>query len=196
MKLTCLTVKKQRSSRYAVKIKQTILILCTGLLMFSCAGKQPPPQPKWEFKPQSIEINYHADNMLNEYKGTSHAIQVVIYQFDTINKFKELSQYKEGLIRLLKAENFDPSVKFVKKMFIDPGASGQLILDRAEQSRWVAMVAGYFDLIPGRVTCFTEIPYKVEKQGFIFKEQTIIISDIKLDIFLADHDLKKISSHE
>ncbi|WP_186441041.1 type VI secretion lipoprotein TssJ [Desulfamplus magnetovallimortis] len=172
------------------------VLLSTTFLMGACASKQPPPQPIWEFKPRGIEISYHADNMLNEYKGTSHAIQVVIYQFDSINKFNELAGFREGLIKLLKAENFDPSVKFIQKVFVDPGASGELILDRAENGQWVGIVAGYYDLTPGRVTCTAEIPYEVKKQGFIFKEEVVTISDLKFDIFLGPHDIKKINENE
>jgi predicted component of type VI protein secretion system len=128
--------------------------------------------------------------MLNEYKGTSHALQVVIYQFDNINKFKELSQYKEGLTKMLKAENFDPSVQAVKKIFIDPDEEGELFIDRAEKSRWVGIVAGFFDLTPGRVTCFFEIPHKIEQRGFVFKKYVASVLKLKISLQFQEHEVK------
>jgi len=173
------------------------LLIAILFLTVSCGGEKPKPEPAWIYKPQSIEISYNADIMLNEFKGSSHALQVVIYQFDNVNKFIELSEYKDGLIKLLKAQNFDASVQAVKKMFIDPGESNKLIFDRAEKSRWVGIVAGYFDLVPGRATCFFEIPHKIEKQGmFFFRKEVAVISDLKLNLILKEHEIKGIKLDE
>lgn len=183
-------------NKIVLLLEHTLILIVAGMVMISCGGKQPKPEPQWTYKPQGIEISYHADNMLNEFNGSSHALQVVFYQFDDINKFIELSEYKDGLIKLLKAQNFDPSVQALKKIFIDPGEEGKIVLDRAEKSRWVGIVAGFFDLTPGRVTTFFEIPHKVEKQGFVFKNQVAVIFDLKADILFAKHDIKKIKSNE
>lgn len=168
------------------------------LLILSCSSKEAPkPEPEWVYKPKSIEISYQADMMLNEFKGSSHAMQVVIYQLDNINKFVELSQYQDGLKKLLSAQNFDASVQGVKKIFVDPGESKKLVFDRAEKTRWVGVVAGYFDLAPGRATCFFEIPHKIEKQGMIFfKKDVAVISDMKLKLMLNEHEIKGIILNE
>ena len=183
-------------SRLSIFLLKRLLIL-TVLLIASCGGKEPRPEPEWVYKPQSIEISYQADMMLNEFKGSSHAIQVVIYQLDTVNKFVEFSEYKDGLKKLLAAQNFDASVKAVKKIFIDPGESKKIIFDRAEKSRWVGIVAGYFDLEPGRATCFFEIPHKIEKQGMIFfKKEVAVIPDVKFNLMLKEHEIKGILLNE
>ena len=181
-----------QTRKLSLFLRNSLLIL-TFLLVVSCGGKEPHPEPEWVYKPQSIEISYHADAMLNEFKGSSHALQVVIYQFSNVNKFVELAEYPDGLKKLLKAENFDASVTAVKKIFVDPGESNKLEFDRAENSRWVGVVAGYFDLAPGRATCFFEIPHKIEKQGMIFfKEEVAVISDLKLNLMLKEHEIKGI----
>ena len=129
--------------------------------------------------------------MLNEFQGTSHALQLVFYQFDNINKFVELAEYRDGLKKLLKAQNFDPSVQAIKKIFVDPGEKDVLILDRAEKAKYIGIVAGYFDLVPGRSTCFFEIPHKVEKKGMIFfRKEVAVIEDIELNLRLKEHDIK------
>ena len=172
------------------------LLIVTFLLIASCRGKEPRPEPECVYKPQSIEISYQADVMLNEFKGSSHALQVVIYQVDNVNKFVELSEYKDGLKKLLKAQNFDSSVQAVKKIFIDPGESNKLVFDRAEKSQWVGIVAGYFDLDPGRSICFFEIPHKIEKKGMIFfKKEVAVISDFKLTLMLKEHEIKYGCNH-
>ncbi|MBT3177827.1 MAG: type VI secretion system lipoprotein TssJ [Desulfobacula sp.] len=169
------------------------LLIIIFLLIASCGGKEPRPEPEWVYKPQSVEISYTADVMLNEFKGSSHALQLVIYQVDNVNKFVELSEYKDGLKKLLKAQNFDPSVQAVKKIFVDPGESNKLVFDRAEKSQWVGIVAGYFDLAPGRATCFFEIPHKIEKKGMVFfKKEVAVISDFKLNLMLKEHEIKGI----
>ncbi len=167
-----------------------IALLVVGLCLYSCGAKEPKPEPEWVYEPQGIHISCQADDMLNEFNGSSHALQVVIYQLDNINKFSELAEYKDGLKVLLKAQNFDPSVQAVKKVFIDPGQATRIVLDRAEKSRWVAIVAGYFDLTPGKATVFFEIPHKVEKQGMIFfKKEVAVIEDLKINLLLKEHSL-------
>ena len=181
----------------SVIFQRNVLFILLSLLLFSCGSKEPKPQPEWVFKPQGIEISYQADIMLNEFKGSSHALQIVIYQFDNINKFVELSEYKDGIKTMLKAQNFDPSVQAVKKVFVDPGDTNKLVMDRAEKARWVGIVAGYFDLVPGRVTSFFEIPYKIEKQGMIFfKKEVAVISDLKVNLMLKEHEIKGIKLDE
>ena len=179
--------KKNKLSVYL----RNSLLLAAFLILFSCGGKEPRPEPDWVYKPISVEISYQADIMLNEFNGSSHALQMVVYQLDNVNKFVELSEYKDGLKKLLKAQNFDAGVQAVKKKFVDPGEFGKLIFDRAENARWVGIVAGYFDLVPGRATCFFEIPHKIEKKGMIFlKKEVAVISDLKLNLVLKEHEIK------
>lgn len=173
-----------------VPLWHIVIILCL-LFITSCGGKHPNPEPEWEYKPKSIQISISADHMLNEFQGSSHALQLVVYQFDSINKFVELAEYRDGLKKLLKAQNFDPSVQAVKKIFVDPGETKKLILDRAEKAKYVGIVAGYFNLVPGRTTCFFEIPHKIEKKGIIFFQKKVaVITDLKLNIRLKEHDIK------
>ncbi len=174
---------------FFVPLLYVIVVLC--LFIVSCGGKSPEPEPEWEYKPKSIQVSVSAAAMLNEYQGASHALQLVIYQFDNINKFVELAEYRDGLKKLLKAKNFDPSVQAVKKIFIDPGQTDKLVLDRAEKARYVGIVAGYFELIPGRATCFFEIPHKVKKKGMIFfRKKVAVISDLKINLRLKEHEIK------
>jgi len=182
--------------KYIVMI-ELILIVFGGLFITSCGGgKKPDPEPQWLYQPKGIEITYHANNMLNEFNGASHVLQAVIYQLSDINKFMELTAYQDGLKTLLQAQNFDSSVQAVKKIFINPGEDGNLVITRAEKCKWVGIVAGFFNLTPGRVTCFFEIPHKVEKQGFIFKKKVAVVMDLKAEIYFTEHDLKKIKSNE
>jgi len=168
-----------------------VVIIMFCLLITSCGGKDPKPEPKWDYKPKSIKISINADNMLNEFQGTSHALQLVFYQFDNINKFVELAEYRDGLKKLLKAQNFDPSVQAIKKIFVDPDEKNVVILDRAEKAKFIGIVAGYFDLVPGRATCFFDIPHKVEKKGMIFfKKEVAVITDVAIELRLKEHEIK------
>jgi type VI secretion system VasD/TssJ family lipoprotein len=168
-----------------------VVIIIACLLITSCGDKEPKPEPKWDYKPKSIKISIDADNMLNEFQGASHALQLVFYQCDSINKFVELADYRDGLKKLLKAQNFDPSVQAVKKIFVDPGEKNVLVLDRAEKAKFIGIVAGYFDLVPGRATCFFDIPHKIEKKGMIFfKKEIAVITDIAINLRLKEHEIK------
>ncbi len=173
------------------------LIFAVLSMTIGCGSKAIPPEPDWVFKPESIEVSYQADVMLNEFKGASHALQVVIYQMDNVNKFSELAGYKDGIKMLLKAQNFDASVHAVKKIFVDPGEVKKIVLDRSEKARWVGIAAGYFTLEPGRATCFFEIPHKIEKKGmFFFRKDVAVISDPKFNLLLKEHDMQGVLLNE
>ncbi len=177
-------------------IMDVSLFVSAILLLASCGGKKPDPVPQWIYQPKAIQISYHANNMLNEFNGASHVLQAVIYQLSDVNKFMELAAYKDGLKTLLKGQNFDPSVQAVKKVFISPGEDGNIVLTRAEKCKWVGIVAGFFELTPGRVTCMFEIPHKVEERGILFKKKIAVVLDLKAAILFTEHDLKKIKSNE
>ncbi len=176
----------------------TASIIPIILLFFlaACGSKAPRPEPEWVRKPDGVYIQYTADPMLNEYNGRSHALQLVIYQMDSANKFMELAEYRDGIKKLLAADNFDPSVQAIKKIFVNPGESSKLVFDRAEKSRWVGIAAGYFDLLPGRVTCLFEIPYHIEKQGVFVKKEIAVISDLKLQLTLKEREIKGIMAND
>ena len=108
----------------------------------------------------------------------------MIYQLKEINEFNSLAEHKEGLKKLLEAKVFDESVMALKKKYIKPGGAGRITLDRAEHTRFIGIVAGYYDLQPYRCVTVQDIRYETETHGLfkIWKNTEISLLDISLTL--------------
>ena len=151
-------------------------------LLTSCAKDD--PKPEWKYGKEAIDIAIHAALDLNAVDHKPNSLLVVIYQLKDINEFNRLAGYKEGLKKLLEAKVFDPSVVAMKKIFIEPGGTRGLTLDRAEDSRFVGIVAGYFHLIPEQCSTVQEIEVETERHGLFKIWENTKISQLGIKLFL------------
>jgi type VI secretion system VasD/TssJ family lipoprotein len=132
------------------------LILCgCSSSSSSSSAKQSVVIP---YAQKGIHLSYHADSYLNLYEGNPSNLLLIVYQLESINGFRILSQTREGLLALLDGKEFDSGVMNVAQLFIAPGSSDNVEFDRAEKTRWVGIAAGYNSLDPRRSTRFYPIP--------------------------------------
>ncbi len=140
-----------------------------GVMVFivffvSCAARKPPP-PEWPPGPKEITIEFRNDGLLNVVDGMSHTLLICIYQLNNQNSFNRLSADREGLRKLLEGNLFDGSVVSSKKVIAYPGLNQTFILDRAEGAKYVAVVAGYYQLEKERVVRKFDIPTVIKNKG-------------------------------
>ncbi len=115
----------------------------------------PPPS---DYEAKGIEIRYRADPHLNLYGDQSHTLALVVYQLSSPNMYTQLLRDEEGVRKLLQAKPFDPGVLYVNRYMIQPGEENSFFMDRAENARWIGLVAGYFELAVPRTTRLIKIP--------------------------------------
>lgn len=176
---------------FARRLACFLPFLLLGLL--SCA-RMPDPQPSWTFAPDGISIHYRADAMLNSYNGEAHTVILVIYQLTSLDAFGSLSKTEEGLQTLLEARRFDPGVVGTDKIIIQPGEERRIRFDRAEQARWVGIVAGYYDLVPGQVDRTFPISFDIEKTGKIRKKKIARVNPLLIDLTLGARAIYKVGT--
>jgi type VI secretion system VasD/TssJ family lipoprotein len=177
--------------------KKVILPLWVALsvsIVLSACAKKPEPVPVWSFESGGIRIRYSADRQLNVVDGKAHTLVLVVYQLDNLNGFNQFAGYPDGIRKLLKAGSFDPSVMAVERTFVEPDRQDQLVLNRAEKAKWIAVVAGYYNMAPGKVARTYEIPYKVESRGWIFKTREARIEPINLDLTLGPQSIEELKA--
>lgn len=192
-----------------MKSKQFTFIVLAGCLIFcvlaiSCSSKSSTgaagvsgaqasrePQPERFFDPQGIEINYTADPLLNSYEDRPRTLLAVVYQLNNINAFNKNVKDADGLAKLLLAESFDQSVVGVDKFFIEPGEKKTFTTGRAENTRWVGIVAGYFTLVPDQVNKIFEIPVMSEKKGIYgFRKTEVSVLPLKVTLFFGRRSIQ------
>ena len=163
-----ISIQKRR-----IKVKKYLWGICLpliGLLMCACASK-PLPLPDWNFEKAAINIDLKADNRLNLNEEIPHTLLLCLYQLKDRNTFNRIAENQEGIYKLLECNLFDSSVTSVKRLIVNPGQDMNFTLDRAEGTRYVAVVAGYYLLAKERMIRFYEVPVEVRKKGMIMKEK-------------------------
>ncbi|MBF0469842.1 MAG: type VI secretion lipoprotein TssJ [Gammaproteobacteria bacterium] len=104
------------------------------------------PPTLWSFEEKGISIRFRADENLNAYNGQPHTLFLAIFQLDKAAKFKKIAQTRTGVEELLSDEGVDASILYSEKLSIYPGGEQVVVMDRMDQAKFIAIVAGYSDL--------------------------------------------------
>ena len=159
--------------------------------LFFCT-KKPDPIPVWDFEPEGITIHYEADKLLNVFNDEPHTVVMIVYQLTGIDAFNNLVKNEDGLKKLLREESFDLTVLSIDRIIVQPEDTKTLVVDRAEKARWVGIVAGYYELIPGLVNHSFQIPFAVERTGrFWKKEKTAKVNNLHIKLLLGTRGIQK-----
>ena len=154
--------------------------------------KYATPQVRWTFAAQAIELRFYAAKGLNYYEGEPHALVVAVYQLSDPNQFASYRVSREKLTEIMEPHRFDPSVTAFDQIFLQPGEERVVRLDRAENSRFVAIVAGYYQTDPDQSTRLFEIPVKVSPGSTELLAAPGVLS---VNIFAGDSMIQQFGSN-
>lgn len=181
-----------------------ILMILTGMLC-SC-GPTWKYNPKWRsdgFKPEflydenAIEIHIKSDSRLNWYEEESHTLYICFYQFDNLRAFNQLADQEEGigLMKLLKCSLFDRSAINAKSFTVYPGKNFTERLDLADETQYLAIVAGYQLLERKRIARVIDIPiFTAEKKsGIIAKDKIAKPGRLFIDLNLGPEQIEEVA---
>lgn len=146
------------------------ICLTGGLLALAAGcGSKPAAPPQFVYEQEAIEVHIKADPQLNLYDGLPHTLLLCVYQLREPNAFNQLSDQPGGIYTLLECAPFDPSVTAAKRLIVHPDQDVKYLLDRAEGTRFLSIVAGYYGLQKGNILRFYDIPVIEERQGLTGK---------------------------
>ncbi len=165
------------------------------LFIFSCAAKVLPP-PQWAYEKEAIKLQVIADPILNLDNAKAHTLHLCIYQLRDPNGFNQLSDDQNGLLKLLECGLFDQGVAASRRLIINPGENTSFVLDRAENAKYIAVVAGYYGIFKERITRLVEVPIIIEEQGFISKERTQKPGLLDIKLFLGPQQIDRIEGQK
>ena len=171
------------------------LILCLLVTAFSsCGGKtvKPPEPPQASYAEQAIVIHLKADDQLNRFQNSAHALHLCIYQLSNPNSMNQYANDASGIAQLLQCGSFDPSVTMSKKIVMQPGSESTYVLDRAQGSRYVALCAGYYQLDKEHAVRLVQIPVVEETKGWFRKTTTRRLGQLEATFQLGPEALKKV----
>jgi type VI secretion system VasD/TssJ family lipoprotein len=112
----------------------------------------------WTYEKDAVRLHLQSDPSLNLFAGSPHTLILCVYNLRDPNAFHQAVDERDGLVKLLECARFDPSVTYAKRYVVQPRQQVTETLDRAEGTRYVAVVAGYSELRKEHVTRFYAIP--------------------------------------
>jgi predicted component of type VI protein secretion system len=161
------------------------LILGLAALLSGCSHPNealaPPPGPPVEtldalqyvFAPQSIKLGVVASRDLNTTEGVPAALSVCFYQLSDLTWFKANMTTAQGLGELLscpsvgaKGETPPAGLISCERLIFQPGETRDMLVDRLEGTKHVAVVGGYSDLTAVGAAGFMSIPVHENKKWF------------------------------
>lgn len=175
-------------------MKKTVMMVMSVILMLitlSCAKKMLPP-PQWTYEKDAVKVEIQADPLLNQDDGKAHTLSLCLYQLRDPNGFNQLSGDREGLYRLLECKLFDPGVASSKRLIVNPGETTTLVMDRAENAKYLAVAAGYYTIEKERITRLIDIPIIIEEKGFLSRERKQKPGMLDATLLLGPEQIEKI----
>jgi type VI secretion system VasD/TssJ family lipoprotein len=154
-----------------------------------------PGAPEWTFGSNAISLQLKADSSLNLFEDAPHTLAMCVYQLADPSAYNDLAGAREGVIKLLSCEKFGETVSATDRIFLQPGEIRTVFLDRALGAKYVAVVAGYFELEPAKAAKLFQIPVDVTKKGMIFKSTFMIPGRLDLSIFLGPREMRLVGSN-
>jgi type VI secretion system VasD/TssJ family lipoprotein len=167
------------------------MALLTVTFLVSCS-KKVTELNKWPFEARGIKISYKADPELNLYENKPHTLFVCIYQMKDPNAFNELRLDRTGLMKLLECKRFDQGVSSSESIIVHPGDEETIVFDRAEDARFVGVVAGYYSLWPINVTRLVLVPVKIEKSGWLIQKKVAQPGQLSLKLYFGPEEVQQI----
>jgi type VI secretion system VasD/TssJ family lipoprotein len=159
----------------------TVIMVLLLTMLSSCASLG--IQPEWKYEKDAIHLYYRSDSQLNSYQGNPHTLMLCMYQLKDPNAFNQLIGEEEGLSKLLECSRFDPAVTSAKRLTIYPGKEKTESFDRAEGTKYVGVVAGYYLLQKERAVRFYEVPLSL----FLKRPKTV-----EVNLYLGAQEIQTI----
>ncbi|MCD7897123.1 MAG: type VI secretion lipoprotein TssJ [Planctomycetaceae bacterium] len=122
------------------------LLSVEGLLAYRSDGSASDPKSaQFVAAKRALTIDYAASDALNVIDGTPHPLLLSVYHLKNRRELDKTLEAVGGVRTLLNGEEFSDEVMGMERFTIQPGESGQLVIDRPHDGKYVAIAAGYGD---------------------------------------------------
>jgi type VI secretion system VasD/TssJ family lipoprotein len=147
--------------------------LVCGLLLASCS--EAPPQltvspDGWTYGPRLVTLQLEAAEALNLDSGQAHALSIGIFQLSDPATFSASTATPAGAAKFLdQGADADASVVDFDRIVLQPGEKRTVYLNRAANSQYVGIVAGYYQINTLQDVALFNIPVLPKPVGWVTK---------------------------
>ncbi|MFT5002326.1 MAG: putative component of type VI protein secretion system [Flavobacteriales bacterium] len=127
----------------------------------------------WDFDPEAIVFKFSAPQQLNMHMGKPHSLFLKVYQLSDLKIFKGIAETPAGIRDLLSTEEIDTSIISTHELTVSPNTADTLVIDRFKETRFIAIVAGYYQMKPEDSVRIFEVPSVANR----YEELNITLND-------------------
>lgn len=141
----------------------------------------------------AVNIQLTAEPGLNSWKEMSNSVQVLVIQGGNKSQLEEVLKNKSELHALFNGASANDKVLKVDRYMLMPGQQHTLHIDRAENVRQVAVVAGYYPSPgEGHITRFA-VPETAHKKNWWSSEWDAQLAPLQVSLTLGKSRIVSIS---
>ncbi len=112
----------------------------------------------WVYEAEALVFRFQSPQQLNMYMGKPHSLYLKVFQLSDTKVFKDIAKTPAGIRELLTSENIDSSILGSEELTIAPNKQENLVYDRFKETRFIAIVTGYYQMEPEKSVRIFEIP--------------------------------------
>lgn len=168
-----------------------VAICCALLAGCGTSEKDALKELKWSYSDDGVQIQVQADPALNQAKGQPHMLTLAVVQMEDPNGFTALTANAAKLKTLLLSDSPPQGVLAIKRIFIAPGETRSLKLERVEKAQYIGLAAGYDHLDPARCTRLYRVGVEVDSSGLIIKSRTATPEPLKIELRLGPDGIQE-----
>lgn len=166
-----------------------ILLFMTGCNSLSTADvvteEQAIDNMAAPFVAGAITININARPDMNSWDDISNSCTLVILQTRAFNTLKTVSSNHTRLKSLFQGEGAADDVLEVDRYVAMPGQTTTLHLDRSKDTRYLAIIVGYYPFPKKQHMVFFKVPVRTESSGWFSKTWKAELSQLSLQLTLG-----------
>ena len=156
--------------------KKTLLLVAMTIAAMACgcSSQQPAPDSprkqaiaavKWDYEKDAISIEINADEQLNEFENEAHTLLLGVYQMADPAAFYKMTADSTAMSASLENGTAGDGFINLTRFVVTPGGKAIVDVDRAQKSKYVGLIAGYFQMDAPRAARLFEIPLTIDSKG-------------------------------
>lgn len=168
----------------------SLLVLLQGCSSMNSAmggntQKEAKAEVSWPFQRNGIQLELIAANDINAFFNQPHTVVLGVLQMEDSKPFLQLLNDPKKLTAML--ADGDPGKDFLHldRYIVSPGKRDILDIDRVQDARYVAIVAGYYNFDPSGAARLFRIPLNIKSEGMVSTTYTATPANLALRLYLG-----------
>ncbi len=186
-------------------VRQSVVLFVTGVLLSGCPGyqgsqtvsvkQQVVDQMNAPFAQGAITLNITAEPGLNSWNEIANSCTVLVIQAKKASSLNKILSNPAQLKSLFSGAGAEDDILKVDRYPAMPGQRTTLHIDRSENTREVAIVAGYYPFPKKQHMAIVSVPVTLNSTGWWNKIWTASLSPLTLNVTLGSQSITQLTTN-